>query len=512
MSAAVEDLTQADIAFIRSSGRRPESVTEQLHMLRGGWQSVRVSRPAVPGDGVEQLQPADEAALRARHRQAAAEGRVSSFVPASGSGTRMFQSLLGLHREQASDLEQVRAKAAAGDAAAKDALVILENVRSFAIWPELERRGCSPDSLRGILDAVFSEGGLQYHELPKGLIPYHRYGAGSRTAFAEHLREAAALGTDGNGRCRVHFTVGETHQALFEEAARREADALGRELGVTFEIGFSVQSPATDAIGVDADGRVLRDKAGNIAFRPGGHGALLTNLADAQGDIVLIKNIDNIAREEFQGQIADVRRLIGGLLLRVERDVHAEIRRLREGGDSGPAIALLATRFGVRPTDVAESSDARRAWALAQLNRPIRVCGVVATQEHAGGRPFWIPTPGRGDTLQLVEGAEVDMDNAHERDAFTRSGHFNPVDMACSIRDVDGRPFDLQQFIVSDRPLIARKVVGGVSSAVYEHPGLWNGGMGLWNTIFVDVPGFIFNPVKSLADLWTPAHRATAID
>lgn len=508
----MDDLTQTDLAFIRSSGRRPESVTSQLHMLRGGWQSVRVSRPAVPGDGVEQLRSEDEGQLRDLHDRAAAAGRVSSFVPASGSGTRMFQSLLSLHRESAKDLEQVRAKAAAGDATAKDALVILDNIRAFAIWPELERRGCATDSLGDLLDALCADDGLQIHELPKGLIPYHRYGNGARTAFAEHLREAAALGTDSERRCRVHFTVGESHQALFEEAARREADALGKELNVTFEIGFSVQSPATDAVGVDADGRVLRDKAGNIAFRPGGHGALLTNLADAQGDIVLIKNIDNIAREEFQGQIADARRLIGGLLLQAERDVHAEIRRLREGGDAGPAVELLAARFGVRPPSDITTGDAQRAWALAQLDRPIRVCGVVATQEHAGGRPFWIPTGERGDTLQLVEGAEVNMDNAHERDAFKRSGHFNPVDMACSIRDVDGRPFDLQQFIVADRPLIARKSVGGVSSAVYEHPGLWNGGMGLWNTIFVDVPGFIFNPVKSLADLWTPAHRAPALD
>jgi hypothetical protein len=508
----LDDLTQADIAFIRSSGRRPESITSQLQMLRGGWQSVRVSRAAVPGDGVELLQDHDTAALREMHQRAAADGRVSSFVPASGSGTRMFQSLFGLHRDGASDLNAIRAKAAAGDSAAKDACVVLDNIRAFAIWPELEQRGCSADSLGGILEALFSEGGLQYHELPKGLIPYHRYGAGARTAFAEHLREAAALGTDSQRRCRVHFTVGETHQALFEEAARREAERLGHELQVTFEIGFSVQSPATDAIGVDGDGRVLRDKAGSIAFRPGGHGALLVNLAEAQGDIVLIKNIDNIAREEFQPQIAEVRALISGLLLLVEGEVHGEIRRLRAGGDAAPAFDLLAKRFGVQPENAADGDAGRRAWALAQLDRPIRVCGVVATQEHAGGRPFWIPTPERGDTLQLVEGAEVNMDNAHERDAFKRSGHFNPVDMACSIRDADGHPYDLQQFIVPDRALIARKVVGGVASAVYEHPGLWNGGMGLWNTMFVDVPGFIFNPVKSLADLWTPAHRGPAVD
>jgi hypothetical protein len=327
----------------------------------------------------------------------------------------------------------------------------------------------------------------------------------ARAAFAEHLREAAMLGTDAHRRCRVHFTVSDTHRALFEEAARRECALLQRELGVTFDIGFSVQAPATDGVGIDHEGRVLRDASGRIAFRPGGHGALLANLAQHGGDVVLIKNIDNIAREEFQDRIVDQRRLISGLLLLVEHEVHALVRELREGADPGAALDLLARRFGVTAEGL--SGDALRAWAIAQLNRPLRVCGVVATQEHAGGRPFWVTTPGRGDTLQLVEGAEVNLERAEERELFMQSRYFNPVDIACSLRDVDGRPFDLQRFVVPERALIARKSVGGRMSAVYEHPGLWNGGMGLWNTVFLEVPAFTFNPVKSLADLWTPAHR-----
>jgi hypothetical protein len=508
----VSDLAQADLAFIQSSGRNPTFVARQLEMLRGGWRSVHVSRPAAIGDGIEQIQESDEDSLRDLHARAAAAGRISSFVPASGSGTRLFQSLLSLRREQSTDLAQVRARAAAGDAVAQDALVVLDNIRQFAIWPDLEKRGCAPESLGDIFEALFSPTGLQCHELPKGLIPYHLYDEGVRTAFAEHLREAAALGTDARRHCRVHFTVGETHQALFEEAARREQALLERDLHITFDISFSVQAPVTDAIGVGADGQILRDDAGRIAFRPGGHGALLANLAATDGDIVLIKNIDNIAREEFLPRIVDARRMISGLLLRVEGDVHNELRMLRDGGDPRPALDLLAARFGVRPAAAPAGDAALREWAIAQLDRPLRVCGVVATQEHAGGRPFWIPTPDRGDTLQLVEGAEVDMNEAHEREMFKRSGHFNPVDLACAIRDVDGQPYDLEKFTVPGRPLIARKVVGGVPSAVYEHPGLWNGGMGLWNTIFVEVPGFIFNPVKSLADLWTPAHRPPVIE
>jgi hypothetical protein len=481
-------------------------------MLRGGWRSVRVDRPAAIGDGIEQLQTLDPAQLGGLHRRAAADGRISSFVPASGSGTRLFQSLLSLYREPHTDLEGLRSRADRGDSTARDALVVLDNIREFAIWPELAGRVGSPRALGAIFEALFSESGRQYHELPKGLIPFHRYAGGVRTAFGEHLREAAALGTDARKRCRIHFTVAETHRALFEEAWQRERPVIEQELQTTFEIRFSVQAPETDAIGVDSSGQILRDKSGRIAFRPGGHGALLTNLAAGDGDIVLVKNIDNIAREELQGAIVDARRSICGLLLLVEGEVHAQLRRLRGGEDARPAIDLLARRFGIAPARMPDSEDALREYAIAQLDRPIRVCGVIATDEHAGGRPFWVYTGDRGSTLQLVEGAEVNMDDAHERELFNQSRHFNPVDIACAIRDVDGKPFDLQKFATSDRALIARKVVGGTPSLVYEHPGLWNGGMGLWNTVFLEVPAATFNPVKSLADLWSPGHRGAPVD
>jgi hypothetical protein len=508
----LDDLTQADLAFIQSSGRDAHAVVRQLQMLRGGWRSIRVDRPAAIGDGIEQLDTHDPAALRDLHRRAAADGRISSFVPASGSGTRLFQSLLSLYREEETDVERVRSRAGRGDPIAKDALIVLDNIREFALWPELESRGCSPDALDQVFDALFSESGRQYHELPKGLIPFHRYTSGARTAFGEHLREAAALGTDSHRRCRVHFTVAATHQALFEEAWRRERPVIERELQTTFELRFSVQSPETDAIGVDAGGRILRDKSGQIAFRPGGHGALLANLTAGDGDIVLIKNIDNIAREELQGGVVEARRAICGLLLLIEGEVHAQLRRLRNGGDPRPALDLLVRRFGIIPAVMPGTDDPLREYAIAQLDRPLRVCGVIATDAHAGGRPFWVYTGDRGSTTQLVEGAEVNMDDPHEREVFNQSRHFNPVDIACSIRDVDGRPFDLKQFATADRALIARKVVGGTPSSVYEHPGLWNGGMGLWNTVFLEIPARTFNPVKSIADLWEPGHRGTTVD
>jgi hypothetical protein len=272
-------------------------------------------------------------------------------------------------------------------------------------------------------------------------------------------------------------------------------------------VEFSVQSPETDTVAVDLKGDIRRDSSGQIGFRPGGHGGLLENLARSGGDIVLVKNIDNIARQEFLDKIALIRQQISGVLLLVEKQVHEAIRSVRDGRDSLPALQLLEQYFGVRPESSIDDDNLRRRYVIAQLNRPIRVCGMVGSLDHSGGRPFWVDTDERGPSLQIIESAEVDMTEPSARRLFHKSRHFNPVDLACSIRDVDGVPFNLELFTNSTRAIIAKKTIAGVPSLVYEHPGLWNGAMALWNTAFVEIPDFVFNPVKSLSDLWATGHR-----
>ena len=510
-----DSLSDADITDIRAGERDPDRVESQLTVLRQKRRSTPILRPATLGDGISRLEDHDRAELLARHADACRAGRVSSFIPASGSGTRLFYSLLQLHRDQETDLDHVRLRASRGDDVAKDALVVLENIRGFALWPELATRGCPPDSVGQILRGLFEPGGLQYHDLPKGLIPFHLYNDGVRSAFAEHLHEAAQLATDAQARrqehepapCDVHFTIGELHMHSFERARAIEASRIEEAVDVRCRVTFSVQSPATDTIASDLHGTIRRDDEGRIVFHPGGHGALLTNLAQLGADVVLIKNIDNAARRETAPQIADVRRRISGLLLHLENRVHEALRGLRPGLDANDALNLLEREFGVRPFAPLSDDESKRRCAAFQLNRPIRVCGVVSAFDHSGGRPFWAETPDRGPALQIVEGAEVDLSDAGTRDLFHRSHHFNPVDIACSLRDVNGDPFDLDAFAVPDRAIVARKVLTGVPSLVYEHPGLWNGAMGLWNTAFVEVPDFTFNPAKSLADLWSPRHR-----
>ena len=398
-------------------------------------------------------------------------------------------------------------RASHGDEVARDALVVLENIRSFALWPELEVRGCSPHSIEHILRLLVGAGGLLYHERPKGLIPFHLYSDGVRSAFAEHLNEAAQLTADGQKNCDVHFTIGELHMRQFRSERDREAARFEEALGVRCRVTFSVQSHDTDTIATDLHGKIRRDGSGRIVFHPGGHGALLNNLARLGADVVLIKNIDNVARREALHEIADVRRHISGLLLYLESQVHNSVRKLRDGHDAQGALELLERQFGVRSSAPLPDEESRRRYAAFQLDRPIRVCGVVSSLDHTGGRPFWTETPGHGLSLQIVESAEVDLDNEQTRNVFHQSHHFNPVDIACSLRDANGEPFDLEAFVIPDRAIVARKVLAGVPSVIYEHPGLWNGAMGLWNTAFVEIPDFTFNPVKSMADLWAPGHR-----
>jgi hypothetical protein len=510
-----DSLSDADIADIRAAERDPDRVWSQLTVLRRDRRSTAILRPAALGDGISRLDDHDRTEMLTWHEDACRAGRVSSFIPASGSGTRLFRSLLQLHRDQETDLDHVRLRAARGDDVAKDALVVIENIRGFAIWPGLATLGCSPHSVGQILRGLFEPGGLRYHDLPKGLFPFHLYNDGVRSAFAEHLYEAVRLTADaqtrgsehGRAPCAVHFTVAELHMRSFERARLTEAARLEEAVGVKCRVTFSVQSPATDTIATDLDGALRRDEEGRIAFHAGGHGALLKNLAQLGADVVLIKNIDNTARRETSAKIADVRGQISGLLLYLENRVHEALRQLRTGLDAQDALNLLEREFGVRPSAPLPDDESKRRYADFQLNRPIRVCGVVSAFDHSGGRPFWADTPDRGPALQIIEGAEVDLDDAGTRELFHRSNHFNPVDIACSLRDVDGDPFDLEAFAVPDRAIVARKVLGGVPSLVYEHPGLWNGAMGLWNTAFVEVPDFTFNPAKSLADLWSPGHR-----
>lgn len=422
------ELSAADRAAVEAHGLTVAEAVRQLALFRDPPAPRRLARPATAGDGVLRIEESEHAALLALADEAARGGRLSKFVPASGAASRMFAFLLAGGEETA---EKKR---------------FLESRDALAF-------GGSGDPVA--LAAT-----------PKGLLPFHKYPDGPRTPFEEHLHEAAGTVRDAAGLCRVHFTVSPEHRRAFEEKLAEVRPRVERATGARFAVSFSEQSPSTDTIAVDPDGRPFRTAAGTLLFRPGGHGALLANFADlarSGGDVVLVKNVDNVVPDARRAPTLLWKRLLTGLLVRIERG--------------------------------------------SRRDRPIRVCGVVRNEGEPGGGPFWVEGPA-GPSLQIVESGEVDLTDTGQAAVWKSAAYFNPVDLVCSLRDAGGQPFDLPRFVDEKAIFIAAKTHEGRPLKALERPGLWNGAMASWETVFAEVPKQTFAPVKSVLDLLRPEHQA----
>ncbi|HEX6851428.1 MAG TPA: DUF4301 family protein [Candidatus Polarisedimenticolaceae bacterium] len=495
----------ADVDQLRERGISVEEARRQLDLLRVPPPRRRLDRPATVGDGIVRIPEERTAELIQLAELAARQGRCLKMVPASGAASRMFASLLAARAARQCDVQ--------------DSRVLMERLHDFPFLEELRSElafeGYDLDILHGagncleILDAMLGPDGLALADRPKGLLAFHRYAGGARLAFEEHLVEAAAYARDADGIARVHFTVSPEHLDRFREAAEEARPGYERGLGVRLEIGFSVQSPSTDTIAATVDGEPFRDDAGRVLLRPAGHGALLENLNALEGDLVLLKNIDNVVPDRLKGPTVRWKRILCGFLVALQREVFLHTARLRDPAVEAWALdeaqAFAAERFAA----AAPSGADRRAWLLDLLDRPLRVCGVVPNQGEPGGGPFWQRGEDGRVTLQIVETAEVDLDDPSQASIVAASTHFNPVDLACSVRDVEGRPYDLRRFVDARAVLVARKSFGGRELLALERPGLWNGAMAFWNTVFVEVPVETFAPVKTVFDLLRPEHRGT---
>lgn len=438
------------IEEIRAAGRDPDAAREQIAMLRYGPRPRALLRPCTIGDGILALDDeARQSAIDAFDR-AAADHRIGAFIPASGAASRMFS---GLSPE------------------------VLGQLRRAALWPSLGvRDDATADEVADALKRRFAG-------VPKALVPFHRYDAEVRTAYDEHLVEARALLGDGE-IARVHFTVGSEHVGAFAT----------RAMPPGVEARFSVQDPRTDTVAIEENGELARDN-GRLIFRPGGHGALLGNLAVCARPLILVKNVDNVVPDERRGPVLAARKLVGGLLVqRFDRAV-ALVAALRAGSGVDEAVAFAREALGL---DVPPDRDA----LIDALDRPMRVCGMVANDGQTGGGPFFLrgsPRP------QIVEGAEVDLDDADQKAIWQASTHFNPVEIAVAIAGPNGR-YALPRYADRTASIVTRKTHNGRPLTVIEHPGLWNGQMAGWNTIFVEVPREVFQPVKTVGDLTSPAH------
>ncbi|MDX2171452.1 MAG: DUF4301 family protein [Deltaproteobacteria bacterium] len=379
--------------------------------------------------------------------------------------------------------------------------------RALRLFPALAARLGSAlhgDDLAPLLDALLTPSGLDYAAQPKGLLLFHAYPDGPRTAFEEHLVEAAGLTRDAGGTARLHLTVSPEHQAGFSELLARVRAQYERRLEARFAVGFSTQKRSTDTIAVGADNRPFREPDGRLLFRPGGHGALIENLNELGGDLVFVKNIDNVQPDHRRAAALEAMQVEVGHLAVLQREVAGHLEAL--AGDGAAALAAArdyaAARFGLRLPPRAD-----RAAVIAALDRPLRVCGVVRNTGEPGGGPFWVRDSDGSVSPQIVESAQVALGDPDQRAVFERATHFNPVFLACAVRDRHGRPYDLRRFVDPSAVFIARKSKDGRELKALERPGLWNGGMARWLTRFVEIPESAFTPVKTINDLLRPAHQ-----
>lgn len=522
----MDAFTPRDRELLRRRGLDEAKARADLETFRRGQRYAELDRPCAPGDGLVALDPDEQDGLIREYSQAAAAGRAMQFVPASGAATRMFKALQTVRqRPDRPDLATLAKESLAGDATATEFLAWFQglDVMPFAgdLREALRKRGHDLDRLaeagdyRSIVAALLDPDGLGYADRPKALIPFHIGPDGSRTAFAEHLSEAVELVRDGRGVCRLHFTIPPEKRPAFASELERACMALAGK--AHFEVGFSVQDPATDTLAADEKGEPFRDQNGDLVFRPGGHGALLDNLARCGGDLVFIKNIDNIVPDALRGPHTAFRRAMGGLLVRMQREAHRLLEALRSGADPDTlrAAGRLCARLGtvLPPTWRDENGHPRpeaRDRVASLLDRPMRVCAMVENQGEPGGGPFWVRRADNSLTLQIVESPQVDPRSPRQKAIAAEAGFFNPTDLVCALRGPDGKPYDLRRFRNPETGFISAKSKDGRPLQALELPGLWNGSMAHWNTVFVEAPAGIFNPVKSVVDLLREAHLAAA--
>ena len=474
---------EQDLARIRAHGLAPEQVERQIENFKRGFPFLRVLRAAAPDDGILMPAPQELAAAARRYDEAAKRLDIVKFVPASGAATRMFKELFAF-LDEGKRTEGIDR--------------LLQNIEHFAFWPELKALLPAGADDRTVVEYIVRKG-LRYGASPKGLVTFHAYPEGARKAVEEHLVEGAQYAA-GNGRVRVHFTVSPEHRADFEALTAKRAPLYEARFGVHYDISFSEQKPATDTVAVNPDNTLFRTDDGSLLFRPAGHGALIENLNEIDADIIFVKNIDNVTTDARRGDTIIYKKVLAGLLLELQERSFEYIRALDTGGADLDIIArFIRDRLCVRLPD-----NYNTAMLRALLDRPIRVCGMVRNEGEPGGGPFWVANADGTESLQIAESSQI---APADRPLMQQATHFNPVDLVCGTKNVRGEKFDLRKYVDPQTGFISSKSFAGRELRAQELPGLWNGAMARWNTVFVDVPVTTFSPVKVVLDLLRPQHQ-----
>jgi hypothetical protein len=518
-------LTPDDIEQIRRMGLTPNQVFNQIEIFLKGTPYLNLDRPCVVGDGIIQLTPDSLTKNIALCEKEAAERDLIKFVPASGAASRMVKTLIKAVKSGAQIRNKDLETGLLSDKKENDDLLkFIRNMDRFACCWDLKsamkNRGLDFDAamrqadFKDVLETLVTEKGLDYARMPKGLIKFHAYPDGPRTAFEEHLVEAAGYAMGKDRRCRLHFTVSEAHMDRFQKLFDQRREQYESRYNVTYDISFSIQEKDTDTIAVDMENKPFKGKDGRLLFRPGGHGALIGNLNKINGDIVFIKNIDNVAHDRFKADMFAWKKALAGCLISLQQEIFLFLKQLHHEPVSveliNDAAGFIQNKLHqTLPSDfLLKNMDQQKESLIRRLDRPLRVCGMVQNVGEPGGGPFWVREKNGEVSMQIVETSQIDMGNERQKSIFNALTHFNPVDIVCGLKNWKGDPFNLLNYVDSGAVFITQKSEDGRDLKALEHPGLWNGAMAYWNTVFVEEPLITFNPVKQITDLLREAHMS----
>ncbi len=494
--------TQNDIRQIAERGADLRQIEQQIEHFKNGFPWMKIVAPATPQRGIRVLSEEDVQEAADYYERAEVEGKCK-FVPASGAASRMFKDMFsGLDKLEVG--EDLPADAPGAKLAAR--------IKDFAFYtPELF--GQPEDSAayrKDVLRKLLKEDGLAYGAKPKGVLKFHRYADEVRTAIAEHLVEAQEYMRDYDDICSLVVTISPEHRELFEQALAEVKPAYEKKYGVKYNITFTYQDKATDTIAVDPDNNPFRLDDGSLLFRPAGHGALIHNLNQVDAELVSIKNIDNVAHEKLLPVTSLYKRVLMGEALRLRDRIFRYIRQIN--AEPSEELCEKIEKFLDCVLCVklphADSLEARVAQLRTKLNRPIRVCGMVRNEGEPGGGPYIVEGKDGSTSLQILESVQINKADPAAAGAMAKATHFNPVDLVCILRDCRGKRFDLLKYVDPEAGFMSSKSYQGRELKALEMPGLWNGAMSDWNTLFVEVPLETFNPVKVVLDLLRPAHQA----
>ncbi|MEM8999391.1 MAG: DUF4301 family protein [Bacteroidota bacterium] len=510
------DFLENDLEQLGKKGISKAKVLSQIETFKAGIPFVTLEKAAVVSNGILRFSKEEQHGLTQHFEKYSQNLKLLKFVPASGAASRMFKAMFNFLESYDFSKESLSTYIDRSDDT--EAKQFLDSSPDFpfydSIIDRIKGKAKSKDEEAYLfVRELLKPEGLNFGFYPKGLLPFHKYASGAATPFEEHLKEAA-LYAKTDGKANLHFTISEQHNEMF----RQEYDRIGATIASTtdtvFDVSYSNQKPSTDTLAVDMENRPFRSADGSILFRPGGHGALIENLNDQDADIIFIKNIDNVVVEKNLEAVSNSKKMLAGVLLKVQSRAFSFAAILENenitADQLGEIHEFLESELNVRFSNAYRGLDLKEQISVLKdkIHRPIRICGMVKNEGEPGGGPFWIQDKNGNISLQIIESAQIDRSNDAQVMILKNSSHFNPVDLVCGVKDYKGEKYNLLDFVDDTQGFITEKTKEGRELKALELPGLWNGAMAFWNTIFVEVPLVTFNPVKTVNDLLKPTHQA----